>query len=188
MWEYLAKHPTLPVLLVSAVLAILSLRIQRRLARSKNSIDLQNNYLASERMHELMVQVAKVAREKDAKWLAELAAIKKQEGEDKEKIDAINNIRIVLNSFERMAIGVGSKVYDEKLLFRSYRGFVTETYEKLYPYIKEKQEGGRYYNNFCDLAIKWSELSKDDQEPVYFWSVKSFFRGLVKLWRNWLKK
>lgn len=134
-----------------------------------------------------MVRVADIAKNKDAKWLTELAEVKSTEDLCEEKKDAIDNIRIVLNAFERVSIGVDSKVYDEKLLFRSYRGFVIETYEKLHPYIKEKQEGGRYYNHFCQLAGRWSELSKESQEPVYFWSFKGLVRAAFKRFKKWLQ-
>lgn len=187
MWKYLGNHPTLPILIVSALLAFFSLRIQRKLARAKNSIDLQNNYLASERMHALMVNVAAVAKHKDAKWLAELAEIDTLDGQPEDKVKAIKDIRIVLNAFERVSIGVDSKVYDEKLLFRSYRGFVIDTHTKLYPYIKEKQEDGRYYNHFCQMAERWCELDKEKQEPVYFWSIKGMIRVVAKKFKNWLR-
>ena len=163
MIAFLKANPTVPILIITGIIGFASWHTQRKLARAKNSIDLQNNFIASERIHNKMVYVASL-KNRDQKWIAKLATIKSLDDATQDQCEAINSIRTVLNAFERISVGIESKVYDEKLIYRSYRGFVVDTYLNLEPYIAAKKEG-RYYNHYCDLAEYWMALDASKLEP-----------------------
>lgn len=161
MYDFLVKHPTLPVIGVSAVVAFLSWLSQRRLTRAKHSIDLQNNYMSSMQMLKDLYQVGEWTRSMSSEEVARLAGINIATlicEEDRDKLACLRN---ALNCLERMSIGIQRKVYDEHLLFNSYASFVIEVWGTFGPYIRAKQvRNPHYYKNFQSLALEW--VSKRD--------------------------
>lgn len=164
-WDFLYTNGSVPFICVTAAIAFASWRSQQRLARAKNSIDLQNNFLASQRIHADMVAVAGFANTKDAAWRKELATVTAGQVSKEQKI-ALDSLRSVLNAFERVAIGVNNKVYDERLLFESYASFVIDTHLVYSDYLEIKRDGHKsYYVSFCLMAKKWEKLRAAGRKP-----------------------
>lgn len=115
-----------------------------------------------------MVHVAETARTKGQQGAQALALVSDSAtDEDKE---TLNSLRVVLNAFERMAIGVNNKVYDECLLFESYASFVIETHDNYQTYLQMKRDGKKsYYVNFCLMAEKWEVLRAQKKKPGQRW-------------------
>lgn len=153
---FLLQNPTAPVIFVSVVVAMASWRSQRRLTRAKNSIDLQNSYLSSDRILPEMYHIAELSKELTADEIMRLACLDvsmEATDEDKERLSCL---RTVLNALERMAIGIRRDVYDADLLYESYASFVLETWTAFSPYISEKRRtNDKYYENLCWLAVDW---------------------------------
>ncbi len=154
---FLLANPTAPVIFGSVVVAMASWRSQRRLTRAKNSIDLQNSYLSSERILPEMYQIAEMSKELGADDILRLATMNvalEASDDDKRRLACL---RTVLNALERMAIGIRRDVYDADLLYESYASFVLDTWTAFSPYITEKRKGNnRYYENLCWLAVDWA--------------------------------
>lgn len=160
--EFLISNPTAPVVLVSAIVAFLSWRTQKKLTRAKHSIDLQNNYLSSERILADIYRVAELSKELTSDEIERVACINFKFEMSKKDKQRLSSLRTVLNALERMAIGIRMDVYDGDLLFNSYATYVIETWIAFHPYIREKQRANsRYYQNVEWLAREW--MSKRDR-------------------------
>lgn len=155
-WDFLGRNASLVPLTGALLVGVLTLYTNRKLARAKNSIDLQNNFLASERIHNKMVYVATIHKSKDKAWIDSLGELKKAGDVTIDQAEAIESLRVVLNAFERMAIGVANDIYDECLLYDSYATFVIQTFDVYGSYLFSKTEEGRcYYENFSTMASRW---------------------------------
>lgn len=153
--EFLLKNPTAPIILVSAGVAFASWRSQRQLTRAKHAIDLQNNYLSSERILVDIYKVAELSRQLNATEIERLSCVDVTTANKKDRRQ-LASLRTVLNALERMAIGIRRDVYDTELLYSSYATYVIETWTAFLPYIKAKQATNpRYYKNLDWLALEW---------------------------------
>lgn len=149
IFDYLLKNPTLPVVTITAIVAFFSFMSQRHLARSKNSIEFEENYHSENT--EQIATTARIALHKlNSNELAELA---KQENFTTENAKAI---RELLNIWERVSIAVQYKIYDEDVLFNAYAAGLIWVWEHSQPYISEKRKiNPRLYINVDWLAIRW---------------------------------
>lgn len=156
MIDFLYKNPTLPVLLGAFAVACMSWQSQKRLTRAKHSIDLQNNYMSSERILTGMYRLAEMAKTMPSDEMARLSEIDASKCQDEKDRECLSDLRTVLNALERMSIGVRHDVYNEELLFKSYATFVVSTWISYFPYIQAKRaSNGRYYENFAWLVLRW---------------------------------
>jgi hypothetical protein len=153
---FLKINPTVPIIALTALVALANWRSQQRLTRAKHAIDLQNNYVCSERVLKDMYRVADLSKKlstEEVERLSKIDATTPATEGDRANLESIRN---VLNCFERMAIGIQQDVYDEGLLFNSYATFVTDVWTSFRPYIRAKQVGNnRYYKAFDWLAVNW---------------------------------
>ncbi|ETF03459.1 hypothetical protein W822_07640 [Advenella kashmirensis W13003] len=146
IWQFLKKNPTAPIMCLATLIAYNGLRTQRKIARVKNALDFQNNYLSSETSKGYIVNVVQIANTKPADELS-VATLKGQD---------LLCVREVLNSFERMAIGIDIKAYDPEVLFRSYASTVLTVWKALRPYIRERQKSTPHvYCHIDKLAADW---------------------------------
>lgn len=158
--DYIKKNPTLPAVLLSAALAFWSWVTQRRLTRAKNSIDLQNNYMAAQ--HEHLVAVADMS----SRLVTEEAeALARLENPGEEERAQLGSIRDALNCLERMAIGIKRDVYEESLLYDSYATYVIKTWIAFRPFVKIKQiNAPYYYRNLEWMYTRWRSMRDIEDE------------------------
>lgn len=165
-WTSIFRNLTFVPLTGALIVGVLTLSANRKLARAKNSIDLQNNFLASERIHKRMVYVATIHKSKDAAWIGSLGELKRAGDVTIDQSEAIESLRVVLNAFERVAIGVANDIYDECLLYESYATFVIQTFDVYGDYLSTKSdEGRRYYENFSIMAKRWKDWRHAGMKP-----------------------
>lgn len=146
IWLFIKKNPTAPIMVIATLIAYNGLRTQRKLARVKNAIDFQNNYLSSEISKKNIIKTVHMAHNSPSESLRA----------DTLKDEDLLSIREVLNSFERMAIGIEINAYDPSVLFRSYATTVTTVWVAFRPYIRDRQKSTPHiYCNFDKLAIDW---------------------------------
>ena len=140
------EKPHRPIMSLATLIAYNGLRTQRKIARVKNALDFRNNYLSSEISKEYIANAVRIANNIPAEEL---------------RVAALNGhdllcIREVLNSFEKMAIGIEIKAYDSEVLFRSYASILLKVWKALRPYIRERQQSASYvYCHLDKLAIDW---------------------------------
>lgn len=158
--DFFIKNPTFPVVFVTAVVAYFSFRSQRHLARSKNSIEFEENYHS-----EATEKIARDARE-TLHTSSENALINLAQQENFNMPEAMA-IRELLNIWERASIAVQYKVYDEDVLFNAYAAGLIWIWIRSKPYINEKRKSNpRLYINVDWLAIRWqirrNNVSKEE--------------------------
>jgi hypothetical protein len=148
--DFFSTHPTVPILLIGTVVAVVSLRSQRHLARAKNTLDFDRDFKEKE-MHALQA-AHRLMREMTPVELEELGA-REIPGE------AFRTIARALNVWEGVAIGVRNNVYSERLLRDGYGSTVVWMYRHARPFVDQRQRNNpRYYNNFCWLGTRWAAL------------------------------
>lgn len=151
------NNPSAVILVVSATIAWMSFNTQRFLARAKNTIDFEASYHNSKEVQDCENRVRNNIRFKLTS--NEIADIAKPEHFSTE---FSSDIRETLNVWERVAIAVKNKVYDEDILYMAYGSSLTGLWKDLRPYIKAKQEKNpRLYINLDWLAIRWL-VKRDD--------------------------
>ncbi|WP_122499869.1 DUF4760 domain-containing protein [Pseudomonas viridiflava] len=70
--------------------------------------------------------------------------------------EILDAIKVVLNSWEKVAIAIQNDVYSEKMLYQAYGTTVISLWDILHPYIRARQqENERVYISFTWLALKW---------------------------------
>jgi len=121
--------------------------------------------MSSESILNSMYALAEFSKKESASEIInELVELKEGETPSPEGKELVLNLRTVLNALERMAIGIKSDIYDERLLYSSYASFLISTCVNFLPYIRAKQiENSRYYVNIDWLYLRWkTKMDKKD--------------------------
>lgn len=145
--EFLSDNPTVPLLFVGTVVAVISLRSQRHLARAKNTLDFDKDF----REHEIQnLRVAiRLIRTTTPDALERLGRL------DLPNDEAAALTR-ALNVWEGVAIGIRNGVYSERLLREAYGTTIAWLFGQARPFIHQRrQTNPRYYANFCWLGARW---------------------------------
>jgi hypothetical protein len=146
--EFFSAHPTVPILVIGTVVAVVSLRSQRYLARAKNTLDFDKDFKEKE-LRTLQAAHALI-RTTGPGELAELGGLEIPD-------EAFRAIARALNVWEGVAIGVRNGVYSERLLRDGYGSTVVWMYRHAQPFIEQRQRNNpHYYSNFCWLGARWA--------------------------------
>lgn len=157
IYEFLKKNPTLIFLSVTALIAYKSYSGQRHLTVAKNTIDFQTAFHNSEDL----CKATKIFRTKLRKMNADEIASLADEDRSQEKNTWA--ARELLNSWERVAVAVRNKVYDEEMLYNTYASFLLTIWTDLKPYVTKKQEDNpKFFVQVQWLAIRW-QVRKEDK-------------------------
>jgi hypothetical protein len=149
-FDWVAKNPTVPIILGSAALALRTYITTRHLTRAKHTIDFETAYHQSQSLTAAIAKLGPYLVKASAEDL-ELLAITNNPDQE-----ILPHIREVLNTWERAAIAVKRNVYDEDLLFDAYGSSLVYMWQKLIPFIRRRQSSNnRLYANFDWLAIRW---------------------------------
>ena len=156
--EFFSAHPTVPILVIGTVVAVVSLRSQRYLARAKNTLDFDKDF--KEKELRALQAAHRLMRTMGPEELAELGS---REVPD----EAFRTIARALNAWEGVAIGVRNDVYSERLLRDGYGSTVVWMYRHAQPFIGQRQRSNpHYYSNFCWLGARWAALRTFDGVPA----------------------
>ncbi|WP_322059178.1 DUF4760 domain-containing protein [Paraburkholderia sp. J63] len=172
---WLLKNPTFPVVLASAIVALIGFYTTRHLTRSKHSIDFESSYHQSEKLSGAMKAML-LWMEQNPGWAATEALA------DTAEHEMVGHIREMLNTWERASIAVRRKVYDENLLYNAYGTSVIWMWKSMVPYMRKRQaKNPRLYMNFDWLAIRWMIRRNGDGDARNLRRLKIALRHLNKL-------
>ncbi|MGY3644184.1 DUF4760 domain-containing protein [Pseudomonas sp. PK-RTE-24] len=150
IYLFLKMNPTLGFLSVTAVIAYKSFFSQRHLAIAKNTIDFQTAFHNSDDVKKATKYFVSVISQLDT---AEIEALALRE-RNQEK--GARSARELLNSWERVAVAVRNKVYDEEMLYNTYSGFLIAVWQTLSPYVHKKRlSNPKFFVEVQWLAIRW---------------------------------
>ncbi|ANH98983.1 hypothetical protein A8L59_16695 [Pseudomonas koreensis] len=150
IYLFLKMNPTLGFLSVTAVIAYKSFFSQRHLAIAKNTIDFQTAFHNSDDVKKATKYFVSVISQLDT---AEIEALALRE-RSQEK--GARSARELLNSWERVAVAVRNKVYDEEMLYNTYSGFLIAVWQTLSPYVHKKRlSNPKFFVEVQWLAIRW---------------------------------
>jgi hypothetical protein len=149
----LAETPTSLVIALSTAIAWKSLKQSRKLSIQKNTLDFDDSHSANSELLKAYVTLRHIStsglsKEVDSK-LRDLAS-KKQDSSEAEAI------RLILNTWERVARGVEHEVYDEEMLYRAFKSLVVQIHRKTKAYRLEAQvRTPTFYECFETMAYRW---------------------------------
>jgi hypothetical protein len=151
--QFICSYPTVPILLGSLFFAWRSIKTQHHLARVKNAIEFQASFHNKE--NEIyLINSLKILKCKTAIELKELA-LQPIDNQD------CRSLRNLLNTWERAAIAIESKVYSEAILFQAYRTIVIKIWISARPFVIQCQvRNQKAYENFDRLAVRWQVKEK----------------------------
>lgn len=150
IYNFLKMNPTLAFLSVTSIIAYKSFFSQRHLAIAKNTIDFQTIFHNSDDVKKATKYFVTVLAKLDTAEIAELAA--KEKSQEK----GARSARELLNSWERVAVAVRTKVYDEEMLYNTYSGFLITVWGILSPYVKQKRlSNPKFFVEVQWLAMRW---------------------------------
>ena len=176
-------HPTFYSTLGAAVLAALfayvSIKMNRKSAREKNSVDFEHNYKNSDKVRDAWLVLMKITQNRLKQPIVEFA---KKEMYATTETQAIVTI---LNEWERAANGIHHRVYDGNYLYKTYGTTVLDLYAYTYEFIKERQKSKpRSYANFCRLYLAWKVRRCKEERKSLDKDFKRLPKELYKLYKE----
>lgn len=142
--------PTFYPAAFGAIIAVVSIRTQRKTSREKNSLDFEVSYKRSETVIKAFDELVKAYTNKFDKPLADWG---KRENARTTEGKALSTI---FNEWERCANAVKHKIYDDAYLYKVYGSTVLDLDERFGEYVAACQKWNpRVYNNFKWLALRW---------------------------------
>jgi hypothetical protein len=150
LYVFLRKNPALLFLSITALIAYKSYVGQRHLTVAKNTIEFQTAFHNSKDLKKATKYFVTVISRLTSAQVEGLA--EKKRNQEPGPVTA----RELLNSWERVAVAVRVKVYDEEMLFNTYSSFLITVWETLSPYVqKKREENPKFFVEVQWLAIRW---------------------------------
>ena len=141
--------------LIGAGAAYWAIKTNRKIARLKNSMDFLNGFNEADAISKAWIEVQQLDNFTTAE--KQKLAAKNLDDEQKKKTE---NIRIVLNYYEAMALCVHHKVYDEIIIKEAIYTTVMVMWDICQPYIEERnkvKKTGTFYQELAMLVKKWEK-------------------------------
>lgn len=139
------------MIMTGVVVAITSVVSARTIARKKQTADLMFGTRSDEKLSDGYKCLARLHNAADSNMRA-LAR------EDKRNSDEANEVRYVLNHWERVFVGLRQGIYDEKMLREANYNTVLKTWAQAKPYIeavREAEQRQTYYQCLELYAKQW---------------------------------
>jgi|UPI000762D6F8 hypothetical protein len=139
------------MVMTGVVVAITSVVSARTIARRKQTADLMFGTRSDEKLSDGYKCLARLHNAADSNMRA-LAR------EDKRNSDEANEVRYVLNHWERVFVGLRQGIYDEKMLREANYNTVLKTWAQAKPYIeavREAEQRQTYYQCLEFYAKRW---------------------------------
>lgn len=152
------------VMTLGLLVAVISVMNARSIARKKQTADMM---FASRVDKEISQGYATVRELHDAKD-ANLRTLAAPEGE--ENIRKAEEIRYVLNHWERISVGIQEGIYDEVMFHKNNYTTVINLYERAEPLIKairEKEMKETFYQDFEALYDRWKKKPLKALKPKF---------------------
>lgn len=139
------------VISIGVIVAIVSVMSAKTTARRKQTADLMFGTRADEKLSQGYKRLAQLHNAEDAN----MRALAK---DDKRNSDEANEVRYVLNHWERVFVGLRQGIYDEKMLREANYNTVLNTWAQAKPYIeavRETEKKQTYYQCLERYAEQW---------------------------------
>ncbi|WP_238084500.1 DUF4760 domain-containing protein [Pseudescherichia vulneris] len=154
LWSFLVDiwkaSPTFYPGLAGAIIAVTSIRNQRRTSREKNSLDFEAAYKRNKEVVDAWIEVLRIYKDRAnfpiANW-----------GKDEfSQTEGGKALKIIFNEWERCANAVSNDLYDEQYLYKVYGSTLIFLDVHFEPYMEEcRKRNARFYRNMKSLALKW---------------------------------
>lgn len=154
LWAFLASvwdsSPTFYPGLAGALIAVISIRNQRRTSREKNSLDFEAAYKRNKEVVEAWTEVLRIYKDRANFPIADWGR------EENAQIEGAKALKIIFNEWERCANAVNNDLYDEQYLYKVYGSTLIFLDVHFEPYMEEcRKRNPRFYRNMKCLALKW---------------------------------
>lgn len=148
--------------MLGGAIAISGIIMQRRTARSKNTIDFEAALEDSEHYNKSYERVKRVVAKREKFPIADWA------DDDESLSDEANSIKTVLNYWERASNGVRKNVYDGDFLYDIYGSHVLNLYKFLLPFIRRVRQDSqsKAYEQFLIICEGWRLKRKAEDSKV----------------------
>jgi Domain of unknown function (DUF4760) len=166
---YLGSMAILASMCIATLMASISIRESRSIARQKNATDilfnsrqdscLREGYNKFRNMHSTNTSDVSALAYSDRVWSEEAT-----------------QICYVLNHYEYLAVGIHQGIYDEPTLKRAQYGIVVKLYSMAMPFIMEARsqtQSDTLFADFEQLCIRWREnpLTPPDIKHRKWWKL-----------------
>ena len=136
--------------------AIVSVLSVRNTAKKKQTADLLFGLRTDEKFVKGIAELRELHQSNQNMRL--LADRKRKEYTDNK--NKVENIRYILNHYERLSVGLRRKIYHEPMLKESQYNIVTKIYDWAHPFIegvREDTKSDTAYQDFEILAKRWKK-------------------------------
>lgn len=147
---------------IAVIVAIISVLSVQNTAKKKQTADL----LFAVRSDDRLIRASRTLKKlHDSPHNIRLWADPKFEFDSEEQEQQAEDIRYILNHYERLSVGLQSSIYHENMLRKSQYTIITKTFEWAKPFIegvREKTNSPTAFQEFEWLAKRWGnkELKK----------------------------
>lgn len=143
------------IMAFAVIVAIVSVWSVKNTAKKKQTADL----LFAVRSDDRIIRASRTLKElHDSNNNIRLWADPKFEFESEEQAQQAEDIRYILNHYERLSVGLQSGIYDENMLKKSQYTIITRTYEWAKPFmegVRDRANSPTAFQEFEWLALRW---------------------------------
>lgn len=157
IWE---SSPTFYPGAAGALIAVISIRNQRKTSREKNSLDFEAAYKRNKDIVDAWSEVLRIHKDRHNFPIADWGK------EEYSQTDGAKALKLIFNEWERCANAVNNGLYDERYLYRVYGSTLIFLDVHFEPYMEEcRKRNPRFYRNLKCLALRWRvRRAYEDQE------------------------
>ncbi|EMK7468478.1 TPA: DUF4760 domain-containing protein [Escherichia coli] len=153
-WKFLSdiwySSPTFYPGVAGALIAVISIRNQRKTSREKNSLDFEAAYKRNKDIVEAWSEVLRIYKDRHNFPIADWGK------EEYSQTDGSKALKLIFNEWERCANAVNNGLYDERYLYRVYGSTLIFLDVHFEPYMEEcRKRNPRFYRNLKCLALRW---------------------------------
>lgn len=141
--------------IIAMIMAIRTVSEHRQIAREKNSLEFEQKYQESDRVHQHKDILRRNFEKLSSLKIKEITN-KNREDLNEQEIEFLDAAGYILNEWERAANAINHNIFDEHLLYKAHASTVLTLYKNLSDYIHiRQQENSRFYINYVMLVTKW---------------------------------
>lgn len=151
-FTFISQNPTVPIVGMGALIALVSLRSQQHLTRAKHTLDFDKEF--KDKYKKTLIAARDVLVAKSWSELRRLGTHGRMSKDDQDEFTVLVE---ALNIWEGIAIGLKKSVYGEEQLFEAYGSTVVWLYKNTLPFVNARRaENSRLFANFVSLGLRWS--------------------------------
>lgn len=161
VWEYFMSHPPASVFLsatVAGVIAIQSIRINREIARLRETFSTMNADNWDKDVIDARIRLKRIKKEM-AQSGQSLAKYCDVDGDNEEDIAKEVALQTILNDYENLALGIKHKIVDEHFVYEWMRTTTYRDWNDLSPLVNAYRSKGaeNAYVEFEGLVSSWKD-------------------------------